>query len=197
MSDYWNGTKPRSFSFLFLVHSSSRILFRLSFSSLFQIIAVNTFLSINKKLCFMDYRVGQIGRVFTVRMDHGEDLTESLKMLASKENIQAATFVLLGAIETGNMVVGPKKNERPPNKMWTDFDSAHEIVGVGNLFHDRGEPVIHLHAGLGRAENGLVGCVRKENKIFMVIEAFVFELTGFEAERIWNDTEGYAPITFK
>jgi Predicted DNA-binding protein with PD1-like DNA-binding motif len=99
----------------------------------------------------MDYRVGQIGRVFSVRMDHGEDLIESLKMLASKENIRAATFVLLGAIEAGNLVVGPKTNERPPNKMWTGFDEAHEIVGVGNLFREKDEPVVHLHAGLGRA----------------------------------------------
>ena len=145
----------------------------------------------------MDYRVGQIGRVFSVRMDHGEDLIESLKTLASKENIRAATFVLLGAIEAGNLVVGPKTNERPPNKMWTDFDEAHEIVGVGNLFREKGEPVVHLHAGLGRVGESKVGCVRKENKIFMVIEAFVFELTGFEAERVLNEKEGYSPIIFK
>jgi len=145
----------------------------------------------------MDYRVGQIGRIFTVRMDHGEDLLGSLKTLASKENIQAATFLLLGAVEAGNMVIGPKKNERPPDKMWMSFGDAHEIVGAGNLFREKGEPVVHLHAGLGRAEDGRIGCVRKENRIFMVIEAFVFELTGFEAERIWNEDEGYAPITFK
>ncbi|MDV0444866.1 hypothetical protein MmiAt1_04110 [Methanimicrococcus sp. At1] len=145
----------------------------------------------------MDYRVGQIGRVFTVRMDHGEDLLESLKTLADKENIQTATFVLLGAIESGNLVVGPKKNERPPNKMWTSFEEAHEIVGAGNLFRENGEPVIHLHAGLGRAEDGKIGCVRKENQVFMVIEAFIFELTGFEAERVWNSVEGYSPIIFK
>jgi len=145
----------------------------------------------------MDYRVGQVGRVFTVRMDHGEDLIESLKTLASTENIKAATFVLLGAIEAGNLVVGPKTNERPPNKMWTDFDEAHEIVGVGNLFREKDEPVVHLHAGLGRAGESKVGCVRKENKIFMVIEAFVFELTGFEAERVLNEKEGYSPICFK
>jgi Predicted DNA-binding protein with PD1-like DNA-binding motif len=145
----------------------------------------------------MDYRVGQIGRVFTVRMDHGEDLSESLKTLAAKENIQAATFVLLGAIEAGNLVVGPKTNERPPNKMWFGFEDAHEIVGVGNIFRENGEPILHLHAGLGRAEDSKIGCVRKENKIFMVIEAFVFELVGFEAERIWSDVEGYAPIRFK
>ncbi|MDR2944031.1 MAG: DUF296 domain-containing protein [Methanosarcinales archaeon] len=145
----------------------------------------------------MEYRVGNIGRVFTVRMDHGEDLAESLKTLASTENIQAATFVLLGAVESGNLVAGPKKNERPPNKMWTSFEEAHEVVGAGNLFREKGEPVIHLHAGLGRAGDARIGCVRKENQVFMVIEAFVFELTGFEAERVWNGAEGYAPITFK
>jgi len=145
----------------------------------------------------MDYRVGQIGRVFTVRMDHGEDLSESLKTLAAKENIQAATFVLLGAIEAGNLVVGPKTNERPPNKMWFGFEDAHEIVGVGNIFRENGEPILHLHAGLGRAEDSKIGCVRKENQIFMVIEAFVFELVGFEAERVLNEKEGYSPIRFK
>lgn len=145
----------------------------------------------------MDYRVGQINRVFAVRMDHGEDLLESLKTLANKENVQAATFVILGAVETGHLVVGPKENERPPNKMQMSFENAHEIVGVGNIFREKDEPIIHLHGGIGRAEDGRIGCVRKENKIFMVIEAFVFELTGFEAERIWNEKEGFSPIVFK
>jgi hypothetical protein len=31
----------------------------------------------------------------------------------------------------------------------------------------------------------------------MVIEAFIFELTGFEAERVLNEKEGYSPIIFK
>ena len=145
----------------------------------------------------MDYRVGQIGRVFAVRIDHGEDLLESLKKLASIENIQTATFVLIGAIGTGNMVVGPKVNERPPNKVWASFEQAHEVVGVGNLLREKGEPVIHLHAGLGRSDSMRIGCIRKENQVFMVIEAFVYELTGFEAERVWNEAEGYSPITFK
>lgn len=145
----------------------------------------------------MEYSAGQIGRVFTVRMDHGEDLIESLKSLSRKENIQAAAFMLLGAVEAGHLVVGPKKNERPPDKMWTRFEDAHEIIGVGNLFRENGEPVVHLHAGLGRAEEARVGCVRKENQIFMVVEAFIFELTGFEAGRFWSESEGYAPIRFQ
>jgi predicted DNA-binding protein with PD1-like motif len=81
--------------------------------------------------------------------------------------------------------------------VWGSFEQAHEVVGVGNLFREKNEPVIHLHAGFGRSDDMRIGCVRKENQIFMVIEMFVFELTGFEAERVWNDAEGYSRVTFK
>ncbi|WNY24500.1 PPC domain-containing DNA-binding protein [Methanolapillus millepedarum] len=145
----------------------------------------------------MDYRVGQVGRVFTIRIDHGEDILESIKTVAVREKVKMANFVLLGAIEAGNLVAGPKENVRPPNKLWFSYEDAHEIVGVGNLFWENGAPVLHLHAGLGKGASVLVGCVRKENIAFMVTEVFMYELTGFEAERVWSDAEGYSPIRFR
>ncbi|MDV0446257.1 hypothetical protein MsAg5_00860 [Methanosarcinaceae archaeon Ag5] len=145
----------------------------------------------------MDYRVGQVGRVFTIRIDHGEDILESIKTVAVREKIKIANFVLLGAVETGNLVVGPKENVRPPNKLWISYDDAHEIVGVGNLFWEKGAPVLHIHAGLGKGSDARVGCVRLENKAFMVTEVFMYELTGFEAERVWSEEEGFSPVQFR
>ncbi|WNY27320.1 PPC domain-containing DNA-binding protein [Methanolapillus ohkumae] len=144
----------------------------------------------------MDYRVGEIGRVLVLRVDHGEDILESIKKVAVSENVRMANFVLLGAVESGNLVVGPKENVRPPNKMWVGYDDAHEIVGVGNLFWENDVPVIHLHAGLGKGANAFVGCVRKENIAFMVTEIFMYELTGFDGVRLWFEEEGYSKIRF-
>ncbi len=46
---------------------------------------------------YMQYEKGSIGRVFTARIDHTEDLLSELSTLAKGENIESAVFMLLGA----------------------------------------------------------------------------------------------------
>jgi predicted DNA-binding protein with PD1-like motif len=144
----------------------------------------------------MEYVKGRIGRVFTVRIDHGEDLILELIKLAELEHIESAVFILLGALKEGKLVTGPKENIRPPELIWSGFDDAHEILGVGNIFLEDRKPKIHMHVGAGRGDSVKLGCLRDESEVFMVVEAFVLELEGISARRITDKKQGFAPVSF-
>ncbi|MGI5992474.1 MAG: PPC domain-containing DNA-binding protein [Methanosarcina sp.] len=145
----------------------------------------------------MEYVKGKIGRVFTVRIDHGEDLILELIKLAELEQIESAVFMLLGALKEAKLVTGPKESITPPEPVWSGFDDVHEILGIGNIFLKDGKPKIHLHAGAGRGDNLKLGCLRGESEVFMVVEAFVFELEGISARRITDREQGFAPVSFQ
>lgn len=144
----------------------------------------------------MEYAKGSIGRVFTVRMDHGDDLLYELESLAQKEDIRSAVFVLLGAVKEMNLVVGPKESKVPPETQWVNLNEVHEIIGVGNIFLEENRPKIHLHSAAGRGTAPVVGCLRGKSEIFMVVEVFIMELTGISAFRSFDESRGFAPITF-
>lgn len=144
----------------------------------------------------MEYAKGRIGRVFTVRIDHGDDLILELIKLAELEKIESAVFVLLGALKEGKLVTGPKESIRPPEPVWFGFDDVHEILGVGNIFQEDGKPKLHLHAGVGRENDVKLGCLRGESEVFMVVEVFIFELEGISARRVMDMEQGFAPVSF-
>lgn len=144
----------------------------------------------------MEYAKGRIGRVFTVRVDHGDDLILELIKLAELEKIESAVFMLLGALKEGKLVTGPEENIRPPEPVWTCFNDAHEILGIGDIFQEDGKPKIHLHAGTGRGDNIKLGCLRGESEVFMVVEVFIFELEGVSARRMMDKEQGFSPVSF-
>ena len=144
----------------------------------------------------MDYRKGSIGRLFVVRIDHGEDLLGELTGLAVKEDIKAGYFIMLGAMGGAELVTGPKEKVVPPTPIWHGFDDAREVIGVGNIFRENGKPKIHLHGAVGNSENLTMGCIRKKTEVFMVVEVMIMEI-DIAAERINDEVVGYSPITFK
>lgn len=145
----------------------------------------------------MDYYIGNIGRIFVLKLDHGDDILAELESFASAEDISSAFMFLLGAVSEGNVVVGPEKKQIPPTPIWYRFHDPHEFIGIGNIFRENGKPRIHLHAALGR--NGITntGCIRNRNEVFMVSEILVMEIEGPDAERILDEKRGFSPIHFK
>ncbi len=144
----------------------------------------------------MEYIKGKIGRVFTVRIDHGDDLILELIKLAELEHIESAVFTILGALKEGKLVVGPKESIRPPEPIWSGFDDTHEILGIGNIFLENEKPKVHLHVGTGRGDSVKLGCLRGESEVFMVVEAFVLELEGISARRVIDKEHGFSPVSF-
>lgn len=126
----------------------------------------------------MKYSQGKVGRVFVARVEHGDDLLAELKELAEREKIEAGIFYTIGAIKEASLVAGPKECTRPPETVWRSFNDCREIVGIGTIFWDNGEPALHLHATLGKGDIALMGCLRGESEVYLVVEVIILELLG-------------------
>lgn len=131
----------------------------------------------------MKYTKGTIGRVFLVRFEDEDILIEKLGVLARKEKIRAATLIFLGALKKGILVTGPKKPVIPPEPNMVGFKDGWEVMGIGTIFTNKSGPQIHIHSSMGKKNRVLTGCVRGESKVFLVIEAIIFELKGVKATK--------------
>lgn len=140
----------------------------------------------------MKYTQGKVGRAFVARVENGDDLLDQLKLLAEKENIEAAVLYIIGALKDASLVVGPRECTLPPDPVWRQFDDGREIIGLGNMFREQGgqEPVFHLHGALGRGDETLVGCIRGQSKVYLVAEVIILELTGTGAMKAVDPVTG-------
>ncbi len=131
----------------------------------------------------MKYTTSQIKRTFIVKFEHDDDFLKELTGLIKKENIKAGLINLLGALQESEFVVGPKENKVPPEAIYNKLEKPRELLGIGTIFWKGDEPKVHLHAGIGREDKVNIGCIRKNSKIFLIIEAIIFELDS-TAERV-------------
>lgn len=131
----------------------------------------------------MKYSRGTIGRIFLLKFDDDDIVLKELDKFARHEKFKAAAIIFLGALKKGDIVTGPKKPVIPPQAHWTKFKDGWEVMGIGTIFTNKKGPQIHIHAAMGKKEKVLTGCVRKDSKVFLVIEAIVFELKGIKATK--------------
>ncbi|MFA4853898.1 MAG: DUF296 domain-containing protein [Candidatus Omnitrophota bacterium] len=129
----------------------------------------------------MKYTKGSLGRVFLLKFEDNDVLIDRLSAFARKERIKAAAMIFIGALKKGDLVTGPKKPVIPPSPNKVTFKDGWEAMGIGTIFTNSKGPQIHIHAGLGKKNKVLTGCVRGKSKVFLVIEAVVLELKGIKA----------------
>jgi predicted DNA-binding protein with PD1-like motif len=145
----------------------------------------------------VEYGVGKMGRVIVARAFEGEDLYAEIEGLAAKENVRCAAVVVVGGLRSGKVVVGPKNPTGPIEPQFTEFNDAREVVGVGTIFRDGDSPKLHLHAGIGRGPEAIVGCPRGGAKVFCVLEIVMIEIDGLDAARILDPATGLKLLRVK
>jgi len=143
----------------------------------------------------MEYATGTIGRIFMIRIDHGEDLLAAITTVAEREAVTVGLVLLLGALERGRLVQGPEALELPPVPISTAFFDGREVLGIGTVVRENGVPVLHLHGATGREGMTAVGCLRGEAQVFATAEAVLLEL-GIAAVRHPDAATGLSPIAF-
>ncbi|MEI7904377.1 MAG: DUF296 domain-containing protein [Candidatus Firestonebacteria bacterium] len=124
----------------------------------------------------MKYTPAKLGRIFVFKFEDGDDVLDSIHSIARKEKISSGILYLMGAIKDCKVVVGPKKTVIPPVPWFLPVKGAHEVVGMGTLFSEKGKPKVHLHMSLGRGKFGTVGCLRTKSKTYLVLEGIFLEL---------------------
>ncbi|MDD4939591.1 MAG: DUF296 domain-containing protein [Candidatus Omnitrophica bacterium] len=138
----------------------------------------------------MRYTKGQLGRVFVLKFDHEDILLDELCAFAKKEKLKCAAMVFIGALKKGGLVTGPKKPRIPPEPNTVHFKDGWEVMGIGTIFANKKGPQIHIHASMGKKQKVLTGCVRGKSKVFLVIEAVIFELKGVKAAKSIDPATG-------
>ena len=131
----------------------------------------------------MKYTQGSLGRVFLLKFEDDDILIDSLSRFISKERVKAACMVFIGALKKGDLVTGPKKPVIPPQPNKVSFKDGWEVMGIATVFTNAKGPQIHIHSSMGKKQKALTGCVRGKSKVFLVIEAVVFELKGIKASK--------------
>jgi len=131
----------------------------------------------------MQYTKGTIGRVFLLKFENNEALLEELAKVVKKERVRAASIIFLGALKDGDLVAGPRKPVVPPVPNKVSFRDGWEVMGIGTVFTNRKGPQIHIHSSMGRKHKVLTGCIRGTSRVFLVIEAVMFELKGVKATK--------------
>jgi hypothetical protein len=135
----------------------------------------------------MQYTEGQLGRVFVVRIDDGEDMLVSLHQFIGDKGILAGSILFLGALMNGRMVTGPEEPVIPPVPHFVMFEGGWEVFGIGTIYPGEGGPHIHYHASVGRAGHALTGCLREKATTYLIVEVIILEFTGLSARREFDE----------
>ena len=124
----------------------------------------------------MQYSEGTVGRIFAIRLEHGDPMPASLEQLAAAKGVRAGLAIMVGGADDGSrFVVGPEDGETlPPVPMVSALRGVHEAAAVGTLFPDEtGKPVLHMHSTFGRGDAALSGCIREGIVTWHILEVIL------------------------
>lgn len=142
----------------------------------------------------MQYTEGSLGRVFVLRLEHGDPMPQTLEAFAAERGVQSGVAVMVGGADDGSrLVVGPEDGAvLPVVPVVTALAGVHEVAAVGTLFpDDTGAPSLHMHAACGRGEETVAGCIRVGVKAWQVLEIVLIEVTGADARRLRDPETGF------
>jgi len=131
----------------------------------------------------MQYTQGSIGRIFLLKFEDDDILLDKFSEFLKKEKVKTAALVFIGALKKGDLVTGPRKPVIPPEPNQVYFSGGWEVMGIGTVFTNKKAPQIHIHSSMGKKQKTLTGCVRGKSRVFLVVEAIVFELKGVKAAK--------------
>ncbi len=153
-----------------------------------------------RELWFMKYSEAELGRIFILRLEHGDKIPDVIEQFAADQQIKSAIVHFLGGADTNSkVVVGPEDGKAPqPIPMVTLLAGTSEAVGMGTLFmNEDGLPKLHLHAAFGRSRTTVSGCTREGVMIWHIGEAVIFELLNVSAKRKTDPETGFELLELK
>ena len=133
----------------------------------------------------MEYR--KFGNTLVVRIDKGEEILESVKVLAEKENIKLASIQALGAIN--DFTVGVLDTATRQYKS-NSFTGAYEIVSLtGTINTKNDEFYCHLHLSAGNDKGEVFGGHLNRAVVSATCEMIVTLIDG-RVDREFSDEIG-------
>jgi predicted DNA-binding protein with PD1-like motif len=142
---------------------------------------------------WMEYSEAREGRVFILRLEHGEIVHEQIEAFAREQSIGAAKVLVVGGAAPGSTLIAGTESARrvPLAPIRHVLDGVHDVAGTGTIFPDEaGYPVLHMHVSCGRGGASVTGCVREGLKVWLVMEAVITEIIQSSAVRVLDETTG-------
>jgi predicted DNA-binding protein with PD1-like motif len=132
----------------------------------------------------MKYSEGKTGRVFVLRLEHGDRVPGTIEDFAKEKSIRHAQAFFVGGLYNGEIVTGPHDTyEMPPIPQHLKIEKAHEVLATGFLAPDNeNNPILHIHGALGAEGDTKTGCLRPGIDTWLVGEVVLFEILDIEAE---------------
>lgn len=140
----------------------------------------------------MEYR--RFENTVIARIDRGEEILESLKMIALKENIRLANINALGAVN--DFTVGVFKTAE--KKYYSnDFKGDFEIVSLtGTISTMNGEYYAHIHMSAGNDRGKVFGGHLNRAVVSATCEMVITVIDGV-VERKFNEDIGLNLFDFR
>ena len=130
----------------------------------------------------MEYR--KFADTYVIRLDKGEEIISSLQAICEKENIRLGSVEGIGAADhavIGLYDVGKRQYHKE------SFDGPMEITSLlGSISTKDGEPYLHLHINLCRADMQILGGHLNECRIGATGEIIVRTIPG-QVGRLLDD----------
>ena len=124
----------------------------------------------------MDYR--KFKNQYVIRLDRGEEIVESLKKIADKENIKLAYLTGIGAV--GKVTAGVFDTKEKVFKGHT-WEGDLEVVSIGgNINTMNGETYVHFHISVADEQGNVFGGHLQEAVISGTGELVLTEIDGRE-----------------
>lgn len=122
----------------------------------------------------MDYR--KFKNQYVIRLDRGEEIVESLKGIADKENIKLAYLTGIGAV--GKVTAGVFDTKEKVFKGHT-WEGDLEVVSIGgNINTMNGETYVHFHISAADEQGNVFGGHLQEAVISGTGELVLTEIDG-------------------
>lgn len=133
----------------------------------------------------------EAGSVTIVVFDKGEDAIEGLTELARRRDIHAAGITGVGAFERATL--GYFDRERKDYDRIPVAQQVEVLSLTGDIALDDGDPMVHLHAVLGRRDGSTVGGHLIDSSVWPTLEIVVTE-TPEPLHRVHDPESGLALI---
>jgi predicted DNA-binding protein with PD1-like motif len=143
----------------------------------------------------MKFSQAKMGRVFVLRLEHGDILHDEIERFCRGQSVRAAALIVIGGADKGSeLVVGPERENRSPIVTLVEtLDAVHEVAGSGTVFWDEetDAPATHIHVAAGRGTSTHTGCVRRGVRVWQTMEVILWELVDSTATRVLDPQLGF------
>jgi len=128
-----------------------------------------------------------IGRSFVLRAEHGSDVIDFLAKFAKQNDVETATFTIIGALRCAKLAFYDQKRHEYTE---ISLSEPQEIACcVGNISLKENEPFVHAHSVLADRNGNVKAGHLLEGEVFAA-EIQLTELLGISLVRKKDSTTG-------